>query len=841
MFNKRNPKNSAISSNDDLLLPANMDHSGAVEVIVETPPLLAAPQPQASPAKNAQANAYMKLQGEEVAAELVEVKNSIEKMKLDIKTATNLLKKAEAHLKDAKVLAKRDISQTAKLEQAEKNVKAAKAKVEVETDKIAAALKSVYWLNYVLSLCYLGTDLIFALYQFKMCGESISSFATAWEAPEPSSAVQNGLGGALTTFDTAFNLLTFTAAGEANAAVLEYFEENELKGILESKWDGVVKAMKTAKDNPIDTTTNLGHYLVKRVHNLIGGAADILGINPVLYPYMGDPAWALYVPILYLANGYYGAVLDPKYDAGKESALKQLKSLPVRAIKEGEIARAVNVFTEGVIASAGLRALGFTFIAEQVKQLGWGLSWVSPTAVGAIVFWHTLCSRFDKTYQKSFGKKDELTKKFSELMIADAKEMLVAENTSLLEGINHLKTRIADSRSDEEKISLATALRAKEKSYASNGGDSEEVLNNKVLAHVSGIEFLINENLPASAQLSDEKFQQLAMEKIAEKATLNAATYSAAQKSVIQSKKTWKESIWNAAKNAPIATLRGALGGMINHHYGADKWVSMVNAIGLTSNMVEKVAKYGPTAIIALVCYAIYHRSATQSSIDADIVDLFVKENEYRAAELNAALNTDLREIVVESFPNVASEYLMDEDEAIKSFSDNFTIEGIAKGSAYTITILSAALRLISQVHPMTSPLIGLLDQKILLLTVSLLLTEQQVNAVQVFTPDVEKAITGYLKTLQKCFAKKEAAQGPDLPGKDYEAIEMPEAKDHHVIAINPAVAEQATRTVIPINGPRVSLSIHTLTPNIGAGSNESAELNTPPLQRRAMKMPKTP
>jgi hypothetical protein len=643
------------------------------------------------------------------------------KVKETTKTLSNaevLLRRAKNKLKFKDGTPEEVALRNLNLEKANNLVSLAQQKLTQQTNeldnieaKIIALLPRIYTFNYIKNVCFLLTDLVFAAYQFKMSGESITDFAEAWNLQRPSDAVTGSIGGILTVGDTFWNLLLFTAAGEAKTDTVKYLKEHGLAGYLTSKKESVVEGIKMAVNHPSNAAIESVHFVIKKVHNLIGASADILGLNPLMYKTFFDYSWFVYAPIMMLADGYYSASVDGKYDEGRLIILDQLKSVFTRMFTEGEWGRSFNVLLRGVVSAAGLRALGFYFIAQKDRELGKYAEFIIPSLVAGDVFWHTLCSRFPKTYEENFGAKDKIVEFFAQMLVAKARKEIQINNRN-----NNLVM-------------------------------SDVEVNFQALLHAADLTSLLE--MGEEATLNRESSAAKALSIIAKKAYPQAMAFWDIKRKEM-APQTWGESFQSLLKHLPIGSLRAAAGGMLGANYTAQFWVKVFTTLGLDEQTSQNAAACTGGIVAGLAMLMHYHSTTSQIEMDKAILETLITERSVEVAvehDIEAALPPPSEGIPAQR-PQVSGFFTR--------VRNSFNKENVSEVSASVITIMSGLLRMIAQVPQVAFALEGQMDEQVLLMVTMLLLAEQSVNQYEVYRDDVAKSILQYLNSAPKCSRKKD-------------------------------------------------------------------------------------
>jgi len=307
----------------------------------------------------------------------------------------------------------------------------------------------VYNAHAIQNICFLVDDCLYTPFQILTGKDGTQSTVDFFDPKVPvSDAVGYAVSTVLAIPDFIFNMTAIHPYKEAVKSTLEYQPLSDqlrkfFNGISESfstAWnEGVCGVTKVIFNGVTASVKSVFHHSILWTHNITGAATNAIALYeaagpiPVIMNYIPRPGqYAIVGSICYFGNGYYSKYSNPDYyegldfwfgdDQGNSSiaALKkgQISTAMTRIfnnhgilsdIRHLELSRAFQVFFQAHISTVALRAFpGFYYVAVALEQdLGY---WMSPTAVAALVAFHTEMVRAPVTYKRYHGAEQELEK-----------------------------------------------------------------------------------------------------------------------------------------------------------------------------------------------------------------------------------------------------------------------------------------------------------------------------------------------------------------------------------------------------------------------------------------------
>jgi hypothetical protein len=302
----------------------------------------------------------------------------------------------------------------------------------------------------------MALEVAYAIFQFQVSQSGVSDFAESVLGVDISDGLATTLGATGALFDFISNITTFDVAGDANYLITKYAEDKSMR-------EKASDLANNLRQIPVKTSLGLlfaaAHTAICVIHNLTGGYADIDGVKDKLEK--GSASFYLVCGLtLHFTNVYYNRFITPKYYKGLENHLTR-ESLTAKMLK-GEIALPLHVGLQ-VTSSAALRAVSFAYLADEAQSYLANtyldkLFQLPSSAVGGIVLFHTLISRFFPTYNKYYNAVDGIKKFIDDgdprimqaltqgtgLKIEDIKQVPPAVIKALLE---QLATKLRQDRS----------------------------------------------------------------------------------------------------------------------------------------------------------------------------------------------------------------------------------------------------------------------------------------------------------------------------------------------------------------------------------------------------------
>jgi hypothetical protein len=578
---------------------------------------------------------------------------------------------------------------------AQKSLDKAEEKSKLANAQFTQHMPNLYRRNFAIKLAALIiTVSASSVYQFKMGIKSVNEVAEVWDFDQPSTDISTPVGIAVTSVDTIFNALLYSASVEALKTSVEYFSKHGTAGI--SLAEIFIDPFKFAFKQPRQAFINLLHIFTQKVHNYANGAQFVIALDEWLEPAMHSWKWAVYLPILHFSDIFYRNSQDSKYLKGAAVFNSQMKTLFEKTFHEGEIIRSTDLIIRGVLAGGVLRGLNFYFIADTFSKMSPATAWIDPSVVGLATFWHAICVRFTKSFRESgFAKQNELRDRFVELL---------AE-----EKFQELKSKFPDM--PESRCKLLALMQA------------------------AGTQALFNDHIPQDARISDEAIAKVSKKVLREKAQLISKQYSAAQKKFIKSEMSYREHLTNFIGNMPIAMARAALAAAVSSSLTSYSQ-TVLTTLGVSDEDAALAANYVVPPMMGLFAATLYQVTSVRNLLDARVLERFDQTN----PTINASL-IDQEEI--EAAANI--------EPAPASFSGKvknaFNFNNVSRWGGHGITVMAGVSRVASQVYTSAKPMIDFgLNKKIALTSSTLLASEQVLNSVDVFSLDVQRTLRGYLK-----------------------------------------------------------------------------------------------
>jgi hypothetical protein len=600
---------------------------------------------------------------------------------------------------------------------------------------------------------YLGVDLLFTAYTIKTAGLSLTSFATAWGLPAPSDFAALAIALTPAIADTFFNILMFDPRAAAIETVFELYNTygvglKPIKTIIKDILRDMIKSATIG-----GVTIGALHWIVILTHNLLGAAADIVGIDD--FDFYQDMPWQaqLFIGILIVAagNGYYGLSQNQKYFNGVKdgTAYRQLAS-SFRKILSGDFPRAIDVLYRGLFCSSILRGLSFYYLADSVSKMSPSLSWINPVVSTILVTHHTICVRYGVTYMGAFGAKEvQLPKIFHDIKIEVEREEIITERVKaslILEDLTAANRQLRHPKSASQLLIDARVIYLQRLTKKESAELDDEAL-------IRAANLL---PVPADAELSAADKQAHAKERIEAMARMESDLYLKRQTIALKEITNWddfRKDLWNSSV---IALLRGAFAGTLMSEYGMLVVSAIADNDTLSAGTFETIKVTSSIGVGLLASY-IYFQSVRQSALDKKALACFTKDDLVEVVRgptvTVAGAATEEKEEKSAALP---SQILLlpppVNNELIVAGKTN--VGGMLKLGAYLavgITIGSCAIRLISSVEPTIFSLQNKLNYSVLVTSVTLSLAEQQANGYDVFLADVTNTINLHLRKLS-CF-----------------------------------------------------------------------------------------
>jgi hypothetical protein len=617
-----------------------------------------------------------------------------------------------------------------------------------------------FWLYKKMYQSFLAVELSFTPYILKTVGLSVISCTDAWHLPNPTPhhALLAALPFAL--MDFLVNVLLFDPHATAVHAQFEFYEKYKFKSyqriFLDSIQDTASAFSLTALAMGLLNTLSL------ETHNIIGGASTIYGVKDY-WPFdvIGDWQLVAYIPMLIAAVGYYRVAINPKYYAGMQDnqAYRQVLNTILKLFS-ADFPRAFDVLYRGIFSNALLRALSFYFLAVQVRDMSPYLSFVNPLAVFALVFHHSIASRYGKAYEPSFGKKEhELVQIFVDLKIKKAREQVMAQR---LEPIYQELVTLNNARKPElRKPDSHLKASAKNKLERTLVTSVLEDIELEALKLAAGM----NLSYVHDARLTNEREQQRARIRIQKKAQSEAAEYLQDQTKELMELRTWEDFANDLRSSLVIGSLRGLFGYILMSTYGM-LLVETVAGEHLSHDTAEYV-KYSSSVTMALLFFIIYFNSCKQAELDARVVACHTDDHINEVAEIVAADDATEKaleeekeakaspalhpvnesktpELMVLTIPNLSPRPESKAEDSPHQVNMRVTLM-VSNVAKVMVTGGSCVIRVVSNVYPTIFPFIGFIDEMDLVSLITVSLAEGSALNYNVFIDDVNESILSHL------------------------------------------------------------------------------------------------
>jgi hypothetical protein len=312
---------------------------------------------------------------------------------------------------------------------------------EAARDFIGEAYRKFY--PHAYSIKYLApnfgsllAEFAYALYQFQTSTDGTKSFSDNITSLPKITYAPIGYAGA--TGDLISNVSTFDFVGEANGTIAEYAESESWRVSLR-------KSGAQFCQHPGKSLLGMANYSVCLVHNVVGGYADVIPLDPWLNENL-DPvtAWGVRAAFVLLADAYYTRYLTPNFDRGLKRHWDD-EWLTGKMLR-GQFATPLHVGFQALSATF-LRSLSFIYLNPYLSK-ALDNNWLPDNVTGLIVAYHTLVSRFFSTsdrYYGSLNKTKSLIKDFDS-KAQDQQNAIVMALTQGGQDINVLDQDVMDAK-----------------------------------------------------------------------------------------------------------------------------------------------------------------------------------------------------------------------------------------------------------------------------------------------------------------------------------------------------------------------------------------------------------
>ncbi|MES2217055.1 MAG: hypothetical protein V4501_01450 [Pseudomonadota bacterium] len=599
-------------------------------------------------------------------------------------------------------------------------------------------------INKLMYQSFIAVEISFVPFTLKTAGLSVISGAAAWKLPQPSADLAFWVALPLAICDSAFSILLYNSHIFAVNDVFNFYEKHKLQTYQRILFNSILDSFRGFSA----TALALGAFdqLAINEHNFLGGASIIIGLKDYwLFKEMGKWALLFGIPALLSAVGFYGVIIDPKYKDGMKDnkAYKQVLNTFLKLFSK-DFSRGFDVLYRGLFTNAFLRALMFYYLASQVRDMSEHLLWVDPIVAFALIFHHSIASRYKGAYEPSFGKKEyELIPIFVDLKIKKAREQIIEPKiNSIYQSLVARNSRKKRNKQSDEQLRLA----AKAQFNSTLIPEIQDELELETLKLAAGMTHL---NYSHYAKITIEREKQRALRKIRAQAEIEATEYLEDQIEQLVELWTWHDLAIDLRDSVVIGSLRALFGYILMLTYG----MKLVEAIDsdYVSEETNQFIKITSSLTVAMLFFGIYFNSCKQSAlearavachieddIDSDIEEIIAADNKTEQALGESKAEIEVRALATETAPAINSNN-------IRSKYSMRAILNMGTGLALTIAGGSWIIRLVSGEYQTEFPFIGYLDEMTLVSLITLSLAEQGVLNLNIFYPDLAETILSTL------------------------------------------------------------------------------------------------